>query len=603
MSDFIESIKGEPVISAMVFAPFLLFVSLIIAPSLDKLLLPSPQIQQYLHYYAAAFSGFVALIIALYSSGVFGQEIRVRMQFITLAFSLLAGLLLLSGLTTPHLLLGDGSANVSNWSFALSLPVGAVFFALAGVRWRPQLEMKLARRRAWLWVGAVGLFVGCVWLVTAVPLPAPAVSPNPIVRLAGLGLALATIVLYAWAASRIRIDFESKYTFSHRLSGTLLLLAEAEFFLIAGRSDGMSGLLVYPLLLLALLVAVWAILSTLRGAENLQVSRYFAAAGSVLIIGVSLLLGEFVINVFSLEDHRLAILSALLFESVLGFLILYVIVVHLDRLVRLRTEDFRREQRLRTELTQMVIHDLKSPLSVIRSSIGMLLKGYLGDITPRQQRVLVRADESNQRILQLIDNLLDVERMEAGALPLHMRDIESVHWLRESLAHWEVVAEAQGKTLLLNIPEALPSLYGDRELLHRVVNNLLTNALHYASPEGKVEVTAVYQHPHIVLAIADDGPGVPDNEKLRIFEKFAQVESLQHRGTGLGLTFCRMMVEAHSGTLVVEDNPTGGAVFRLALPINLEHDSWPVEENSLTAVGRWSPAVLPVAAPLSADDR
>ena len=603
MFKFVKSVKQEPLITAMIFVPLSLFLLLIVVPSLDRFFLPNAQFQSYIHYYATAFSGFVAVIIALYSSGVFGQSIRVRMQFITLAFTMLAVLLLMSGLTTPDVLLANEGSEVFRLALNLSLPAGAVFFALAGIRWPTAVEALLERRLWWLWGGAVALLVVCVVGLTAVSPSFAAFSQTVYGRVLGVLIGIGTIALYLWAAVRIRVDLESKYTFSHRLSGTLLLLAEAEFVLKAGRADGLSGFFVYPLLLLALMVAVWAILSTLRGAENLQVSRYFAAAGSVLSVGFSLLLGEFVLNVFGLQEHRLAILFTLLTQGVLGFLLLYVVVVHLDRLVQLRTEDFRREQRLRAEMTQMVIHDLKSPLSVIRSSNGMLLKGYLGPITPKQQKLLMRADESNLRILQLIDNLLDVERLEAGALHLRQRNIESANWLLESLAHWEVVAEAHNKRLLLSVPESLPPLFGDPDLLQRVLNNLMTNALNYASAEGVVAVTAVFADPYVIIDVIDDGPGVPDSDKLRIFEKFAQVEGASRRGSGLGLTFCRMVVEAHSGTLVVDDNPGGGAVFRLTLPINPYRAEPATQEADTLDSGGWTAVPLTANMPLAADDR
>ncbi len=603
MKNFVKFAQGEPVISAFIGAPLVIFSILLVAARLDTALLPNVAIQHYIHYYMAAFSGFVALIIALYSSGVFGQQIRVRMQFITMAFSMLAALLLVSGLTTPGILLADVAPHVSAWSFLLSLPVSALFFVLAGIRWSPRLEARLARGMVWLWVGVIVALALYLWWITAVPQSTIILSRSLPGRVIGLAVALLTIAAFAWAAARVVVDFEALYTFSHRLSGTLLLLAEAQFFLVVGRANGLTGIFVYPLLLLALLVAVWAILSSLRNTENLQVSRYFAAAGSVLIVGMSLLMGEFVISVLDLKEHRLAILFALLFQSVLGFLVLYVIVVHLDRLVQLRTEELRREQRLRTELTQMVIHDLKSPLSVIRSSIGMLLKEYLGKITPRQQRVLVRADESSQRILQLINNLLDVERLEAGALPIYKRDIEGATWLREALAHWEVVAEAQNKRLLIHVPDGLPPLLGDRELLQRVITNLLTNAFNYSMPEGFVEVTAVAKDQHVIILVSDDGPGVPDSDKQRIFEKFAQVESIHHRGTGLGLTFCRMVVEAHNGDLSVEDNPNGGAIFRLALPVHVRDAAPAGQDPDLPAAHTRRPTALAADTSLSSDKR
>ena len=568
MSNFIPFVKREPVIAAMIFAPLLLFLLLILSPALDSSFQFDAQFQKYVHYYATAFSGFVALIIALYSSGVFGQSVRARMQFITMAFGVLGGLLLLSGLATPGIIFREPGIQASSWSLNLSLPAGAMFCALAAIRWRPAAEALLVRWRGRLGAAVVVLFGLYLWLVTAVPQPFLTFSVHPFSGPAGFVLAFVTVGLYLWSALRIRVDFEARSTFSQRLSVALLLLAEAQIFLRVGRPEALSSLIFYPLLLLAVLVAVWAILATLRSTEELQVARYFAVAGSVLIVGFSLLAGEFIINVFDLYDYRPTILLTLIVQGVLDFLILYVIVVHLDHLVRARTADFRREQRLRSELTQMVIHDLKSPLTVIRSSISMFLKGHLGETSPQQQRILVRADESSQRILQLIDNLLDVERLEAGVLVLQPRSIQSANWLRESLANWELVAEAQGKRLHVCIPEALPSLFGDRELLQRVLNNLLTNALKYSSPEGTVEVIASAESSIVVIKVIDDGPGVPDSDKLRIFEKFAQVEGTERRGTGLGLTFCKMVVEAHGGMLVVGDNPTGGAVFRLALPTN-----------------------------------
>lgn len=603
MSRLLESARQEPVIAGFVLTPLALFCLLLLLPPLDALLRLDVQFQFYIHYYALAFSGFVAVIIALYSSGVFGQRARARMQFVTLAFGAMAVLLLLSGLTTPNLLVGEAGLRISAWSLHLSLPVGALFFALAGVRWRPTAEAWLEKWTVWVWLAAAGLLAGSVWLATAVSPIFPGFSQSLAGRSLGVGVGLATIALYLWSAGRIRVDFASQYTFSHRLGGTLLLLAEAQFVLLLGRADGLSGAFIYPLLVLALLVAVWAVLSTLRGTENLQVSRYFAAAGSVLSVGFSLLLGEFVINVFDLQEQRTAILFTLLVEATLSFLILYVIVVHLERLVRLRTVDYLREQRLRTELTQMVIHDLKSPLSVIRSSIGLLLKGYLGEMTPRQFTVLTRADESTQRILQLIDNLLDVERLEIGALPMHSREIETAPWLREALAQWEVVAEAHRLTLRLAIAPTLPPLFGDRDLLQRVINNLLTNAVNYAATEGEVMVTAVADGPHLLITVADDGPGVPDEEKERIFEKFAQVDSANRRGSGLGLTFCRMVVQAHDGRLTVTDNPAGGAIFRLSLPASQARADWTPHELEL--LERSCPPAVPALTEvtLPADER
>lgn len=572
MLDLRKIIKQEPVFAVLLSAPLLVFGVLFLFPELDAALWFAVPYEVYAHYYMSAFSGFVALIVAFYSSSVSGRNVDTRLRFITLAFALLAATLLLSGLFTPGVYFNGTEAKVAVWALYLSLPVGAVFFALAGVRWSRAGEAWLEKYLFWWVAGAIGLFVVVMWLVTAVSPPILSLNQSPMNPAVTMLVTVITIGLYIWAAQRIRTDFVVIYTFGHRLSVTLLLLVEAQFFLIVGRDKALSGHLFYPQTMLALFVAVWAILSALRNTEDLQVSRYFAASGSVVIVGFSLVLGEFVINLFDLQEFRPAILLTLLAEGALSFLILYVIVAHLERLVRQRTIDFRREQRLRAELTQMVVHDLKSPLTVIRSSISMVTKGNLGTVDTRQQKILGRADESTQRILQLIDNLLDVERLEVGALVLRRAEIQSASWLRESLAHWEVVAEAQRKNLTIDVPDTLPPLWGDGDLLQRVINNLLTNALNYSSMEGLVNVAACVEGNEFTLYVADDGPGVPDADKARIFEKFAQVAGTERRGTGLGLTFCKMVVEAHHGTLAVADGPVGGAVFRMGLPISQNGD-------------------------------
>ena len=567
MFDLRKIIKQEPVFAVLLTVPLVIFGVLLLFPKLDAALWFAVPYEIYAHYYMSAFSGFVALIVAFYSSSLSDRKIDTRLRFITLAFALLAAMMLLSALFTPGVYFNGTEAKVAVWALYLSLPIGAVFFALAGVRWSPAGEAWLEKYLTWWGLGVVGLLVLLMWLVTAVSPPIVSLNQSPMNSAVTTLLTISTIGLYIWSAQRIRTDFVALYTFGHRLSLTLLLLVEAQFFLVVGRDKALSGHLFYPQMMLALFVAVWAILSALRNNEDLQVSRYFAASGSVIIVGFSLVLGEFVISLFDLQAIRPAILLTLLAEGVLSFLILYVIVAHLERLVRQRTVDFRREQRLRAELTQMVIHDLKSPLTVIRSSISMVTKGNLGAVDARQQKILRRADESTQRILQLIDNLLDVERLEVGALMLRRAEIQSAIWLQDSLAHWEVVAGAQNKSLTIDVPDTLPPLWGDGDLLQRVINNLLTNALNYSSMEGLVNVAACVEGNELTLYVADDGPGVPDADKARIFEKFAQVEGTERRGTGLGLTFCKMVVEAHQGTLAVADSPDGGAVFRMGLPI------------------------------------
>jgi two-component system, OmpR family, sensor histidine kinase KdpD len=196
-----------------------------------------------------------------------------------------------------------------------------------------------------------------------------------------------------------------------------------------------------------------------------------------------------------------------------------------------------------------------------------LSSGYLGPLSPQQTSVLKRAERSNRNILEMIETLLDVERLEVGALALKWREIQMVPWLRVSLSDWEIVAAGRDVSIHIAIPDELPPVHGDMALLQRLLDNLISNALNFTPEAECVEVAAWAEEACLVIRVADHGPGVPECERERIFHKFAQVEGGQRRGSGLGLTFCRMVAEAHQGSIEVSDNPSGGAIFSLRLPL------------------------------------
>jgi two-component system, OmpR family, sensor histidine kinase KdpD len=182
----------------------------------------------------------------------------------------------------------------------------------------------------------------------------------------------------------------------------------------------------------------------------------------------------------------------------------------------------------------------------------------------------------------MIETLLDVEQLEAGVLVLKRQMLQSASWLRASLKDWEMVAEARHAALIVSLADDLPPVLADQALLQRALDNLVANALNFTPEAECVTVSAFVNGQDLVIQVADHGPGVPENERERIFAKFAQIEGGQRRGSGLGLTFCRMVAEAHEGQISVSDNPTGGAVFSLLLPVAVCAPC-PVPEDSLPA--------------------
>jgi two-component system, sensor histidine kinase and response regulator len=226
--------------------------------------------------------------------------------------------------------------------------------------------------------------------------------------------------------------------------------------------------------------------------------------------------------------------------------------------------------RLREEFEALVVHDLRNPLNAIIVALN-LLDGMKDQITPPEPflRATELAKNATRRMTQLISTLLDVARLEAGKLVLNISEFDLSALIKDEIEMQKITATETVKV----VPHTLPGLMikADRDVLGRVVANLLDNAMKFSPPESTIEITAQsLDNQAIRIDVIDAGPGVPLEERERIFEKFAQVNDEEHEnrcGTGLGLTFCRMAVEAHGGCIRVDDKPSGtGSCFSIQIP-------------------------------------
>ncbi|MGA9049081.1 MAG: sensor histidine kinase KdpD [Dehalococcoidia bacterium] len=224
-------------------------------------------------------------------------------------------------------------------------------------------------------------------------------------------------------------------------------------------------------------------------------------------------------------------------------------------------------QRLQTALLNSISHDLRTPLVSI---IGVLTtfqeKSVHLDDTSKMNLVQVACEEA-ERLNHLITNLLDVSKIEAGALKLNLRlsDIEDV--IGAALEH--VSSHYSDRKVAVNVDEGLPMVQVDFGLMVQVMINVLDNALKYSRPESTVEVAAVRQDDRVQIAVFDRGIGIPQEDLQRVFDKFYRVQSPDNvTGTGLGLSICKGIVEAHGGTITAENRPGGGTTIRLNLPLS-----------------------------------
>lgn len=224
----------------------------------------------------------------------------------------------------------------------------------------------------------------------------------------------------------------------------------------------------------------------------------------------------------------------------------------------------------REQLTEMIVHDLRSPLTTILSGLTMLERA-LPDGPPSEvaSQALNVSRRSVDQMLGLVNSLLDLARLEANPLELH-REPVSLHELIHELAELFLTdANNAGLILEVSIDDRMPEVELDREKIRRVLINLLDNAIKFTPEGGRIAIMVSRRDTAVRISVADSGPGVPEEMRDRIFDRFAQVpgSSGRRRGTGLGLAFAKLAIEAHGGRIWVEDNQPTGSILQVEVPL------------------------------------
>ena len=224
--------------------------------------------------------------------------------------------------------------------------------------------------------------------------------------------------------------------------------------------------------------------------------------------------------------------------------------------------------RLRQETTDLIVHDLRNPLSSIMGSIKVLQLLLPKDISPESQELLQIALASSARMQRLVDSMLEVSRMQAGEIELVLKEVNLTE-LVPQVTETVLRPHAQEVQYRLELGPELPLVKADRDRLERVLANLLDNAAKHSPSGGLITVGTLRLENTVQVSVTDAGPGIPPEERTRIFERFAQVSGEKHkrRGFGLGLNFCKLTIEAHAGKIWVEPGPQDvGSRFVFTLP-------------------------------------
>ncbi|MGA9425049.1 MAG: ATP-binding protein, partial [Terracidiphilus sp.] len=227
--------------------------------------------------------------------------------------------------------------------------------------------------------------------------------------------------------------------------------------------------------------------------------------------------------------------------------------------------------RLKDEFISTVSHELRTPLTSIRGALGLLSSGILSNINDKAANLLRIAVTNSDRLVRLINDILDLERIQSGKEPITFRSLQLSEVIRQAIDGMQPVADAAGVKLLHDTTKA--EIFGDPDRLLQVLTNLLSNAIKFSSPNTTVSVMVRLGAAGVTISLIDQGRGIPADKLEAIFGRFQQVDasdSRQKGGSGLGLAICRTIVLQHAGRIWAERNPVRGSTFRVFLPYKHE---------------------------------
>jgi putative ABC transport system substrate-binding protein len=242
----------------------------------------------------------------------------------------------------------------------------------------------------------------------------------------------------------------------------------------------------------------------------------------------------------------------------------------------LANERLKALNRSKSDFVSNVSHELRTPLTAIKGAVDLMLREVAGPLTEKQIHYLTRVRSNTQHLAGLINDLLDLSKIEAGKIEVKPSRVslaglvhEVVETLRPVAAEKEIALEAA-----ISVPSIL--VWADREKINQVLMNLIGNAIKFTPAQGRVAVSVSKNgNESVQVSVSDTGPGIPPDEKQKIFDKFyqiAQVGEAKPKGTGLGLAICKALVELHGGTIWVESEPSVGSIFYLSLPAVISGD-------------------------------
>lgn len=239
--------------------------------------------------------------------------------------------------------------------------------------------------------------------------------------------------------------------------------------------------------------------------------------------------------------------------------------------LKAQNEKLKELNRMKSDFVSTVSHELRTPLTAIKGSIGLILGNVTGPLPDEAAQMLKITQKNTDRLIRLINEVLDIAKIEAGAIQMQFDKHSIVDIIGHAIQGLEAMAQGQGVKIVWEKPTSQPLVVIDRDRIDQVITNLLSNAIKFTEPGGTVSVSCEAHTDHVTVKVTDTGRGIPEEFLDRIFQKFAQAEDHKNKnkeGTGLGLTIAKAIIDEHGGKIGVESKLDTGSTFSFTLPWN-----------------------------------
>jgi len=238
--------------------------------------------------------------------------------------------------------------------------------------------------------------------------------------------------------------------------------------------------------------------------------------------------------------------------------------------LRASNAQLQRLDEAKDEFVSMASHQLRTPLTSVKGYISMLADGDAGKITPRQKTLLKEAFTSSERMVQLINDFLNVSRLRTGKFVIEQTKVELGELVLEQVESLKPTAKTRDLKLSFRTPAKFPSLMLDAAKIRQVVMNFIDNSLYYAKPNTEVKIKLSQKGKNVEFTVTDHGIGVPEAEQRRLFNKFFRASNARKQrpdGTGVGLFLAKKVIDAHDGEIIFKSQEGKGSTFGFSLPV------------------------------------